>query len=60
MLTAQASLLNGLVGEADSLLKAILETYDDTFTKDAMRLTSVGEKIETHYVDKLTKMGETL
>ena len=42
MLTAQSSLLNGLIGEADSLLKAILETLDDNFTKDARRLTDLG------------------
>jgi hypothetical protein len=32
-LTAQASLLNGLIGETDSLIRAILATMDDNFTE---------------------------
>jgi len=35
-------MLNGLIGEADSLLKAILETLDDHFTREANRLTNLG------------------
>lgn len=60
LLAAQSALLNGLVGEADSLLQAILVTMDEQFTADARRLTSAGQKIETHYVDNLYKMGELL
>jgi hypothetical protein len=40
-------MLNGLIGEADSLLKAILESMDAAFTKDVKELTSLGQKIET-------------
>ena len=40
MLTAQAALLNGLIGEADSLLKAILATMDENFTAEARRITA--------------------
>jgi hypothetical protein len=32
-LTAQSSLLNGLIGETDSLIRAILATMDDDFTE---------------------------
>jgi 23S rRNA maturation mini-RNase III len=40
-------MLNGLIGEADSLLKAILETLDDSFTKHVKNLTNLGQKIES-------------
>lgn len=51
-------MLNGLIGEADSLLKAILETLDDSFTKHVKNLTNLGQKIESQNPDKLYKMGE--
>ena len=53
-------MLNGLIGEADSLLRAILETMDEHFTREANRLTNLGQKIETHYVDQLDQMGRLL
>jgi len=59
-LTAQAALLNGLIGETDSLLRALLATMDDHFSREAKRITSLGQKIEVHYVDNLYKMGEVL
>jgi hypothetical protein len=31
MLTAQVGLMNGLLGETDSLLKGVLATIDDNF-----------------------------
>jgi hypothetical protein len=52
--------LNGLIGEADSLLKAILTTMDENFTAEARKITSLGQKIEIHYTPKLQKMGELL
>ena len=51
-------MLNGLIGEADSLLKAILETTDDSFTKYVRNLTNLGQKVETANPDKLYKMCE--
>ena len=33
---------------------------DDHFTREAKRITSLGQKIEVHYVDNLYKMGEVL
>ena len=60
LLTAQASLLNGLIGEADSLLKAILSTMDEAFTAEAARITSLGQKIEVAYADGLEHQGELL
>lgn len=60
LLAAQCSLLNGLVGETDSLMKAILSTMDSKFTKQAARLTSLGQKIETSYTSEMYRMGETL
>lgn len=59
-LTAHASLLNGLIGETESLLRAILATMDDHFTREAKRVTSLGKKVETEYSDGLQKMGEVL
>lgn len=41
-LTAQASLLNGLIGETDSLIRAILATMDENFTLYAKRMTNIG------------------
>lgn len=46
LLTAQSAMLNGLIGEADSLLKAILESMDAAFTADVRELTNTGHKIE--------------
>ena len=60
LLAAQTSLLNGLVGETESLLQSILVTMDERFTADAKKLTAAGQKIETHYVNNLYKMGELL
>lgn len=59
-MTAHASLLNGLIGETESLLRAILTTMDDNFDREAKRVTSLGKKIETEYADGLLKMGEVL
>jgi len=33
---------------------------DEKFTTDARKLTAAGQKIETHYVENLYKMGELL
>jgi len=60
LLTAQASLLNGLIGETDSLLKAILAGMDEKFTSDASKITKIGKKVEVEYVENLYKMGELL
>lgn len=60
LLTAQAALLNGLIGETDSLLRAILATMDESFTLVAKRLTNLGQKIEVSNGDNLVKMGEML
>lgn len=51
-------MLNGLIGEADSLLKAILESMDAAFTKDVRELTSTGQKLEQKCPEKLQKIGE--
>lgn len=59
-MTAHASLLNGLIGETDSLLRAILATMDDNFTREAKKLTSAGQRIEANYKEGLAKMGEVL
>lgn len=59
-MTAHASLLNGNIGETESLLRAILATMDDHFTREAKNVTSTGKKIETEYSDGLKKMGEVL
>lgn len=59
-MTAHASLLNGNIGETESLLRAILATMDDHFTREAKNVTSTGKKIETEYADGLKKMGEVL
>jgi len=53
-------MLNGLIGEADSLLKAVLEILDEHFTKQARKLTNLGQKIEIHYAHNLNLMGEML
>jgi hypothetical protein len=42
LLTAQASLMNGLIGETDSLLKGILATMDENFSEEAKKFTSIG------------------
>jgi len=60
LMTAEASMLNGLIGEADSLLKAILETLDQHFTSQVRKLTNCGQKIETHYTYELHRIGELL
>ena len=49
MLTAQAALLNGLIGETDSLMKAILATMDEQFTKESSKRTNLGQKIESSF-----------
>ena len=56
-MTAHASLLNGNIGETESLLRAILTTMDDHFEREAKRVTSLGKKIETEYADGLKNMG---
>jgi len=58
LLTAQSAMLNGLIGEADSLLKAILESMDAAFTKDVKELTNTGHKIEQKCPEKLQRIGE--
>lgn len=50
-MTAHASLLNGNIGETESLLRAILTTMDDHFTREVKRVTSLGKKVETDYAD---------
>lgn len=60
LLTAQSAMLNGLIGEADSLLKAILETLDESFTKQVKEMTNLGQKLESQHPDKLYKIGELL
>lgn len=52
--------MNGLIGETDSLLKAILAGMDEKFTADAAKITKLGKKIEVDYVENLYKMGEIL
>jgi predicted histidine transporter YuiF (NhaC family) len=41
MLTAEVAMLNGLIGETDSLLKAVLSTIDENF--DQKRCSFVGD-----------------
>ena len=53
-------MLNGLIGEADSLLKATLEIMDDNFTRDVKKITDLGEKVETKYNRQLENIGEML
>ena len=53
-------MLNGLIGEADSLLKATLEVLDEHMTTQVNKLTNLGQKIETHYSTELEKIGEML
>lgn len=59
-MTAHASLLNGLIGETDSLLRAILATMDDNFTREAKRVKDTGKRLEVEYKENLLKMGEIL
>ena len=40
-------MLNGLIGEADSLLKAVLEILDEHFTKSAKECMSKEQSIGT-------------
>jgi len=49
-----------LIGEADSLVKATLETLDTNFTEDAKQIQGVGIKIEARYQHQLYEMGEVL
>jgi len=49
-----------LIGEADSLVKATLESLDTNFTEDAKKISGVGIKIEARYESKLFEMGEVL
>lgn len=58
-LTAQVSLLNGLIGEAESLIKVVLATMDENFMKFCKEVTSSGQKID-QYGENLHKMGEML
>jgi hypothetical protein len=60
LLTAQMALLNGLIGETDSLLKAILTTMDEGLVKLSQKLTSTGKKIEVDGSIQLERIGETL
>ena len=54
------ALMNGLIGETDSLFKAILTTMDEGLTKLHSKLTSSGKKIEVEGGNQLEKIGETL
>lgn len=56
-MTAHASLLNGNIGETESLLRAILTTMDDHFTREVKRVTSTGKKVENEYAEGMKKMG---
>jgi hypothetical protein len=42
-MTAEVAMLNGLIGETDSLIKAILSTIDENF--DQKRATQIGDVI---------------
>jgi len=42
-MTAEVAMLNGLIGETDSLIKAILATIDENF--DQKRLAAIGDTI---------------
>lgn len=42
MLAAQSSLLNGLIGETDSLIKAVLTTIEENFSTDDKALEKTG------------------
>ena len=57
-MTAQASMLNGLIGEADSLLKAVLETLDIHFTQHSRKATNLGQKFENENTTYMYKIGE--
>ena len=56
-MTAHASLLNGNIGETESLIRAILTTMDDHFKREVKRVTSLGKKVETDFADGMSKMG---
>ena len=43
LMTAEVAMLNGLIGETDSLVKAILATIDENF--DQKRVQSIGDTI---------------
>jgi len=60
LLTAQAALTNGLIGECDSLIKAILSTMDEHFSRDVREATSLGQKAESVLSTRLRKTGELL
>ena len=45
LLAAQAALLNGLIGETDSLLKAMLTTLDENFDADWESLERTTQRI---------------
>lgn len=59
-MTAHTSLLNGLIGETDSLLRAILATMDDNFTREVERIKKSGKRVEAELKDNLYKMCEIL
>jgi hypothetical protein len=42
-MTAEVAMLNGLIGETDSLIKAILATIDENF--DQKRLGAIGDTL---------------
>lgn len=50
-------MLNGLIGETDSLMRAILTTMDEQFNIEAVKNSQTGKKTD---VKILYKMGETL
>lgn len=43
MLASQMSLLNGLVGETESLIKAVLTTIEENFSTDDAYLKKTGD-----------------
>lgn len=53
-------MLNGLIGEADSLLKATLEMLDENFSRQVNKLTNLGQKVEIHYGRQMEQIGEML
>lgn len=57
LLTAQSSLLNGLIGETDSLIKAVLATMDENFSTNMQKFDGFGNKVEISSPDRLQNLG---
>jgi len=43
LMTAEVAMLNGLIGETDSLVKAILATIDENF--DQKKVPAIGDTV---------------